>query len=53
MDICDDEGDRFIADLTWLGGALERARPKVRPFIRPAFDEPEAVAELLATEGWR
>lgn len=45
--------DRFIADLMWLEGALERARPKARAFVRPAFDEPEEVARLLATEGWR
>ena len=44
------EADPFIADLVWLGGALERIRPRARAFVRPAFDEPDAVARLLASE---
>jgi hypothetical protein len=40
----------FIEDLIWLGEALERAFPKARAFIRPAFDEPDEVAMLLARE---
>jgi hypothetical protein len=47
------EADPFIADLVWLGEALERIRPRARTFVRPAFDEPEAVAKLLASEGGR
>jgi hypothetical protein len=34
--------------LVWLGEALERACPNARGFIRPAFDEPDAVARFLA-----
>jgi hypothetical protein len=36
--------DPFIADLVWLGEALERVRPGARAFIRPGLDEPDAVA---------
>jgi hypothetical protein len=42
------EAAPFIADLVWLGEALERLRPRARAFVRPAFDEPDAVAKLLA-----
>jgi hypothetical protein len=45
------EADAFIADLVWLGEALERVRPHARGFIRPGFDEPDAAARLLATGG--
>ena len=38
----------FIADLVWMGEALERQFPAARSFVRPAFDEPEAVARLSA-----
>jgi hypothetical protein len=41
----------FVADLVWLGEALERVRPKARGFVRPAFDEPDAIASLLAEGG--
>jgi hypothetical protein len=44
------EAEPFIADLVWLGDALEGARPRARAFVRPAFDEPDAVARLLADE---
>ena len=47
------EADSFIADLVWLGEALERIRPNARAFVRTAFDEPDAVAEFLAREGKR
>jgi hypothetical protein len=40
----------FIADLIWLGEALEQVFPKARAFVRPAFDEPDEVAMLLAHE---
>jgi hypothetical protein len=33
-----------------LGEALEQAFPNARAFVRPAFDEPDAVAMLLAQE---
>jgi hypothetical protein len=47
------EGARFIADLGWLGRALEQGRPKARAFVRPGLDEPEALAQFLAGEkGW-
>jgi hypothetical protein len=45
------KADAFIADLVWLGEALERAWPNARAFIRPAFDEPDAVARFLARKG--
>jgi len=45
--VSDGEAAPFIADLVWLGEALEQARPKARAFVRPAFDEPVAVAEFL------
>jgi hypothetical protein len=37
----------FLDDLLCLRGALERAFPKARSFVRPAFDEPDEVARLL------
>lgn len=40
----------FIADLVWLGDELERVFPRARAFVRPAFDEPDAVALLRARE---
>jgi hypothetical protein len=49
-DIPASEADAFIADLVWLGEALERIRPRARAFVRPAFDEPDAVARLLASD---
>ncbi len=39
----------FIADLVWLGNEVERAFPRARAFVRPAFDEPDAVARMQAT----
>jgi hypothetical protein len=43
----------FISDLVWIGEAVEREFPAARSFVRPAFDEPEAVARLRASGGWR
>jgi hypothetical protein len=40
----------FIADLVWLGEALEWVFPNARAFVRPAFDEPDDVSRLLASE---
>jgi hypothetical protein len=48
--ISDAEAAPFIADLVWLGEALEQVFPRARAFVRPAFDEPDAVAMLLAQE---
>jgi hypothetical protein len=36
----------LIADLVWLGEALERVFPNARAFVRPGFDEPEELAKL-------
>ena len=44
------EADPFIADLVWLGEVLERISARAHAFVRPAFDEPEAVARLLASD---
>ena len=43
------EVDPFVADLVWMGEAIERAFPKARAFVRPGFDEPDAVARLVAS----
>jgi hypothetical protein len=40
----------LIDDLEWLRGELERVFPRARAFVRPAFDEPDEVAKLIATE---
>jgi hypothetical protein len=40
----------FIDDLEWLRAALERTFPHARAFVRPAFDEPDAVARLRRSE---
>ena len=40
----------FIADLVWLGEQLELVFPKARAFVRPAFDEPAAVAKMRAAD---
>jgi hypothetical protein len=47
LDVGDGAGP-FIADLVWMGEALEEMFPRARAFVRPAFDEPDAVARLLA-----
>jgi hypothetical protein len=33
-----------------LSDELDRVFPKARAFVRPAFDEPDEVARLLALE---
>jgi hypothetical protein len=43
-----EEAQPFIADLVWLGEALERVRPHARDFVRPALDEPDEMAAFLA-----
>ena len=40
----------LLADLEWLRGQLERVFPRARAFVRPAFDEPDEVARLIAAE---
>jgi hypothetical protein len=40
----------LIADLEWLRGELERVFPRARAFVRPAFDEPEELSKLIASE---
>lgn len=37
-----------IAELTWLEQEIDRMFPRARQFVRPAFDEPDEVARLLA-----
>jgi hypothetical protein len=51
--IADADAAPFIADLVWLGDVVERVFPHARAFVRPAFDEPEAVATLEAQERQR
>ena len=41
-------GTAFITELLWIGEALEAACPRARAFVRPAFDEPEALMRFLA-----
>jgi hypothetical protein len=36
----------FLEELEWLGIQLEQAIPEARRFVRPGFDQPEAVAAL-------
>ena len=39
-----------LEELDWLKAQLEAAIPEARVFVRPGFDEPEAVASLMAAE---
>jgi hypothetical protein len=48
--ISDSRAAPFVADLVWLGEALERVFPRARAFVRPGFDEPDEVSSLLARE---
>ena len=41
----------FIADLVWLGDALEHVFPNARAFVRPGLDEPDEMSMLIAREG--
>jgi hypothetical protein len=45
-----DEMRPLIEDLEWLRRELERVFPRARAFVRPAFDEPDEVAKLIAME---
>jgi len=49
-DVLAQESARFVAELEWLTRELDRAFPRVRAFVRPGFDEPDAVARLEASE---
>jgi hypothetical protein len=49
----DPEAAPFVADLVWLGEAVERVFPRARAFVRPGFDEPDDVSRLLAREAGR
>ena len=40
------EASPFVEDLVWLGRALETRFPQARAFVRPGFDEQDAVAAL-------
>ena len=48
--VSDADAAPLIADLVWLGEALERVFPNARAFVRPALDEPDEVSRLLASE---
>jgi len=45
------EVEPFVAGLIWLGVELEEVFPNARAFVRPAFDEPDEVARMVAEEG--
>ncbi len=45
--VSDADAAPFVADLVWLAEALERVFPNARGFVRPAFDEPDQVSQLL------
>lgn len=45
-----DDASRFIAELHRLSFELEELIPRARGFVRPAFDEPEEVRKLEATD---
>lgn len=40
----------LIAALDWLRVELQRVFPRARAFVRPAFDEPDEVAKLIANQ---
>ena len=48
--VSDSDAAPLVADLVWLGEALERVFPKARAFVRPGLDEPDEVSLLLARE---
>jgi hypothetical protein len=45
-----DETRPLIENLEWLRGELERVFPRARAFVRPALDEPDEIAKLIASE---
>jgi hypothetical protein len=42
--------EALLSDLVWLRLEVERVFPHARSFIRPGFDEPDAVAQLGAQD---
>jgi hypothetical protein len=42
--------EALLSDLVWLRLEIERVFPQARTFIRPGFDEPDAVAQLGAED---
>jgi len=48
-----EDAEPFTRQLVSLRSQIESVFPKARAFVRPAFDEPEAVARLLASEDFR
>jgi hypothetical protein len=44
--VSDSQAQPFLAELAWLGKQLEEFFPFARAFVRPAFDEPDEVAQL-------
>lgn len=48
--IADSAARPCVEELEWLRDRLEAAVPYARAFIRPGFDEPDAVKGLLAAE---
>lgn len=42
--------DDFLRRVDWLVAALDATLPTARAFVRPGFDEPEALAQLEAQE---
>jgi hypothetical protein len=44
------EAEPFLRQLLWLHDEIERVFPGARAFVRPGFDEPEQVAQLLASD---
>jgi hypothetical protein len=45
------EAEPFIRQLLWIRDEIERIFPNARAFVRPGFDEPTEVANLLARTG--
>ncbi|HTV03184.1 MAG TPA: hypothetical protein VMF13_21730, partial [Luteitalea sp.] len=45
------DAEPCIADLSWMIAQLDALIPTARGFVRPAFDEPDDVARLLAAGG--
>jgi hypothetical protein len=42
--------EALLSDVVWLRLEIERVFPHARSFVRPGFDEPDAVAELRAQD---
>jgi len=44
------EAEPFIRQLQWIRDEIDRIFPNARAFVRPGFDEPDELTELLASE---